>query len=185
MMKQILIVTLILATLAVITACAPPPHPTVAAPIGMPNPASVYCTDEGGKLDIRDEAAGQVGYCVFPDGSECEEWAFFRGECMPGGGEDKADMANPASVHCTDQGGKLDIRDEAGGQVGYCIFPDGSECEEWAFFRGECAPGGGEGKADMANPASVHCTDQGGKLDIRDEAGGQVRLLHLPGWLGM
>jgi putative hemolysin len=51
------------------------------------------------------------------------------------------DLANPASKHCVDQGGKLEIRTEAGGEVGYCLFDDGSECEEWAFFRGDCAPG--------------------------------------------
>jgi len=51
-------------------------------------------------------------------------------------------MANPASVHCEEEGGTLDIRSEAGGEVGYCLFPDGSECEEWAFFRNECAPHG-------------------------------------------
>lgn len=56
--------------------------------------------------------------------------------------EPEAELANPASKHCVDQGGKLEIRDETEGQVGYCLFPDGSECEEWAFFRGECAPGG-------------------------------------------
>ncbi len=56
--------------------------------------------------------------------------------------EPEAEIANPASEHCADQGGKLEIRDEAEGQVGYCLFPDGSECEEWAFFRGECTPGG-------------------------------------------
>jgi hypothetical protein len=28
-----------------------------------------------------------------------------------------------------------------GSQYGVCIFPDGSECDEWAFFRGECGPG--------------------------------------------
>jgi len=173
-MKKILIIALMLSMLAVIAACAVPPHPTVEAPIGMPNPASVHCTDQGGKLDIRDETDGQVGYCIFPDGSECEEWAYFKGECTPGGGEGKADMANPASVNCVDQGGKLDIRDEAGGQVGYCIFPDGSECEEWAYFKGECAPGGGESKIGMPNPASQNCVDQGGKLDIRDETDGQV-----------
>lgn len=51
----------------------------------MANPASVYCEENGGTLDIReDEAGGQVGVCVFPDGSECEEWTYFRGECAPG-----------------------------------------------------------------------------------------------------
>ena len=51
--------------------------------VGLANPASVHCEEEGGQVEIRDEAAGQAGYCVFPDGSECEEWAFFRGECAP------------------------------------------------------------------------------------------------------
>lgn len=52
-----------------------------------------------------------------------------------------AGLANPASVHCEEQGYTLEIREDAdGGQYGVCIFPDGSECEEWAFFRGECGP---------------------------------------------
>ena len=55
------------------------------SPVGLPNPASEYCVDQGGELEIRDEADGQAGYCVFPDGSECEEWAFFGGECKPAG----------------------------------------------------------------------------------------------------
>jgi len=51
---------------------------------GLPNPASVYCEDNGGTLDIRsDEQGNQSGICVFPDGSECDEWAYFRGECKP------------------------------------------------------------------------------------------------------
>jgi putative hemolysin len=48
----------------------------------MPNPASVYCTQNGNKLEIRTAADGsQNGICVFPDGSTCDEWAYFRGEC--------------------------------------------------------------------------------------------------------
>jgi WD40 repeat protein len=31
--------------------------------------------------------------------------------------------------------------DASGGVAGVCIFPDGSECDEWAYFRGECKPG--------------------------------------------
>jgi len=55
--------------------------------------------------------------------------------------ETEIGMANLASVHCKEQGGRLEIRTaDDGGQYGVCIFPDGSECEEWAFFRGECVP---------------------------------------------
>jgi len=51
----------------------------------MPNPASVYCAEHGGKVDLRQDASGGVaGICVFADGSECDEWAYFRGECQPG-----------------------------------------------------------------------------------------------------
>ena len=53
----------------------------------------------------------------------------------------EAGLPNPASVHCRDQGYLLEIRtDEEGNEYGVCIFPDGSECDEWAFFRGECGP---------------------------------------------
>jgi putative hemolysin len=55
--------------------------------------------------------------------------------------DEDAEIANPASVYCEQYGGRLEIRtDETGAQSGICIFADGSECEEWAYFRGECAP---------------------------------------------
>jgi len=62
--------------------------PAAAAPTqaGLPNPASVFCEQQGGRLDIRTDASGgQAGFCLFTDGSECDEWAYFRGECKPGG----------------------------------------------------------------------------------------------------
>jgi inhibitor of cysteine peptidase len=41
-----------------------------------------------------------------------------------------------------DKGYQLEIRTAAdGGQTGYCLFPDGTECEEWAYHRNECGPG--------------------------------------------
>lgn len=50
----------------------------------MPNPASVYCEQQGYKPEIRTAADGsQYGVCIFPDGSECDEWAYYRGECKP------------------------------------------------------------------------------------------------------
>ncbi|MEK6969029.1 MAG: DUF333 domain-containing protein [Nanoarchaeota archaeon] len=51
----------------------------------------------------------------------------------------KAQLANPASVYCQEQGGNLEIRTTAdGSQTGYCKFNDGTECEEWAYYRQEC-----------------------------------------------
>ena len=58
-------------------------------------------------------------------------------------------LANPASVHCIEQGGTLEMRQDANGEHGVCIFDDGSECEEWAYFRGECQPGGQTGIPDQ------------------------------------
>jgi len=50
--------------------------------VGIANPASVYCEEQGYKLEIRnDEQGNQYGVCIFPDGSECDEWEYYRGEC--------------------------------------------------------------------------------------------------------
>lgn len=46
-----------------------------------------------------------------------------------------AALANPASTFCAEQGGEVEIRDEENGQVGYCHLEDGTEIEEWEFFR--------------------------------------------------
>lgn len=87
-MKRILTSTF-LAIFIVLTSCASPQTPPPPAPVptdisqpDMPNPASAYCADQGFKSEIRTAADGsQSGYCIFPDGSECDEWAYFRGEC--------------------------------------------------------------------------------------------------------
>lgn len=63
------------------------------------------------------------------------------------GGADPAGMglANPASEYCLDQGYVLHIvEDQLGSQMGICNFPDGSQCEEWAYYRGECSPASGD-----------------------------------------
>jgi len=58
-------------------------------------------------------------------------------------GTGDVNIANPASVYCEKQGYQLETRtDSEGNQYGVCIFPNGSECDEWAYFRGECAPAG-------------------------------------------
>ncbi|MDO9085036.1 MAG: DUF333 domain-containing protein [Anaerolineaceae bacterium] len=127
----------------------------------MPNPASVFCEENGGVLEIRTADDGsQSGVCAFPDGSECDEWAFSRDECKPGDSLNNiANMPNPASLFCEDNGGVLEIRTaDDGSQSGVCVFQDGSECDEWAYFRDECKPG--NSKAE--NPVTaVELADDG------------------------
>ena len=58
--------------------------------------------------------------------------------CSPKPGSPKpvANIPNSASVHCGENGGNLELRkDASGGVVGVCVFPNGSECDEWAFYR--------------------------------------------------
>lgn len=57
--------------------------------IGMSNPASDFCIQQGGKLEIRQEADGEAGYCHLPDGRVVEEWAFFRAESGKAGKQRK------------------------------------------------------------------------------------------------
>ncbi len=84
-MKRIFLITMILMAL---TACTTnqtqtiEPATTDIPQVGMANPASVYCVENGNKLEIQTAADGsQSGVCVFPDGSTCDEWAYFKGEC--------------------------------------------------------------------------------------------------------
>ena len=86
MKKPLLVAVMVGAVL--LSACGVAPTPTpeeepFESPLELANPASKYCVDHGYKLEMREESGGTAGYCVFPDGSECEEWAFYRGECEP------------------------------------------------------------------------------------------------------
>ena len=67
-----------------------------------------------------------------------------------------ANMPNPASVYCEEQGYSLEIITASdGSQRGICIFPDGSSCDEWTYFRGECGPIEQGGSSDMSTDVST------------------------------
>ena len=47
--------------------------------IGMPNPASVWCIEKGGRLEIvKDKDGNESGVCVLPSGERVDEWTLFR-----------------------------------------------------------------------------------------------------------
>jgi len=81
------LVVIVLVGAMVLAACGGTPDTTQESPLspGIANPASQYCEEQGYTVEIRTAADGsQTGYCIFDDGTECEEWAFQRGECKPG-----------------------------------------------------------------------------------------------------
>ncbi|MGK9086244.1 DUF333 domain-containing protein [Brucella intermedia] len=61
------------------TTTFPAPGP---APVsqGSGNPASQYCVRQGGRVEIRKEFNGDVGYCHTSDGRVLEEWTYFRSQ---------------------------------------------------------------------------------------------------------
>ena len=44
----------------------------------LPNPASVYCIERGGSINIKESPQGDVTTCVLSDGTEIDEWAYYR-----------------------------------------------------------------------------------------------------------
>ena len=86
-MKRIFTFTIILLALTACTSLrvqTSDPAATEIPQVNMPNPASLYCEQNGNILKIRTaEDGSQSGVCVFPDGSTCDEWAYYRGECGP------------------------------------------------------------------------------------------------------
>ena len=69
-----------------VSACTTNPQATSETPIiGLVNPASENCVNKGGRLELRNESNGQVGYCHLSNGQVIEEWQFFRDsqkECL-------------------------------------------------------------------------------------------------------
>jgi len=86
-MKNLFKLAIVFITLTACTARqvqAPSLSATEVTQVNMPNPASVYCVQQGNTLEIRTADDGsQSGICVFSDGSSCDEWAYYRGECRP------------------------------------------------------------------------------------------------------
>jgi Tol biopolymer transport system component/putative hemolysin len=138
---------------------APTAQATPAAGAALANPASVNCAKQGGTLSIEEGGAGgQIGVCYFEDNRQCEEWALLRGDC-PVGGLKVTGYITPAARYCAITGGQYSITGKSGAEdeQGTCTFKDGSQCDVWAYYRGECSagagaaasPGGGAGQIDL------------------------------------
>lgn len=102
--------------------------------IGMANPASVNCLDKGGSLEMRENKKGQYGVCIFEDNRQCEERAFFRGDC-PVEGMKITGYENDAEIYCAISGGELS---GVGTPTPMCKRVDGTRCNAQANLDGDC-----------------------------------------------
>jgi putative hemolysin len=100
--------------------------------VGVPPPAAKYCTDLGYSESFpqSESDASSDALCVFPDGTSCDEWAFYRAQC------------GQAHSYCNLHGGSVrtDERD-AGGFTSVVAVCDlgGTSCTELSFKQsGKC-----------------------------------------------
>lgn len=54
---------------------------------------------------------------------------------MPEESKNSVEIANPASEHCVNKGGKIEILKDESGEKSMCHLPDGTIVEEWELFR--------------------------------------------------
>lgn len=100
------------------------PVADTADPVGLADPSSVYCEELG--YECVD------GDCIFPDGTSCPTWDFYRGKC------------GQSFTRCELEGYRIESRVEDVGtfsaEYAVCVFDDCSECLEQDYFDGKCQP---------------------------------------------
>jgi putative hemolysin len=92
---------------------------------GMANPSAVYCEGLGYPYKSVERNGGMDADCILPDSSRCTAWDFLSGGC------------GQEFTYCELNGGTI----EEGANIGTCRFVDGSSCDEYQYFLGECSPG--------------------------------------------
>lgn len=71
--------------------------------VGLANPASTFCIEQGGTPEIKDIPEGQIGYCNLPDGTVIEEWEFYNKFSRLGKGNSVSEIfkVGPQKEKCT------------------------------------------------------------------------------------
>lgn len=129
MPRRTLFCVLLTVSTMLLASCWPKATPT--AETALANPASVYCVEQGGTLELRTDATGGVaGVCLFADGSECDEWALFRHECQPGDS-----LQAPAAASTATPAAPLPTPEATATALPYPAAVNEAEDNNWAVYR--------------------------------------------------
>jgi putative hemolysin len=146
----------------------------------LANPASKYCEENGGKLEIVTQSDGsQFGLCQLEDYS-CEEWAYLNGECTI---EEDAEKIKQALItkglNLTDMkvviykhlgkyigGGVVGVSVPAGGGYVFAV-KEGEEIKILADGNGSIMCASFEGYPDFPSYLIPECVDKSGNPVIR------------------
>lgn len=134
---------LLAATVASVALPAPAQTPPAPAKVGLANPASQHCAQQGGALTVeKNGAGGEFGVCTFGDNLQCEEWAMLRGQCRTGGIK-VTGYVTAAARYCALTGGSYAVTSgsNAADEQGTCTLPGGQRCAAAAYFDQTCGPG--------------------------------------------
>jgi len=136
----------------------------------MANPAAVYCRGLGYSMVDRLTPAGMDADCLVQGEFQCGQWDFLAGRC----GREYS--------FCELNGGEL-VQDD--GNIGRCLFVDGSSCIEFAYFQGDCQPstGGRTARNDIESDADQvqHLIEDAATLE---QVHTMVEAVPVVGWLG-
>ncbi|MDD4151964.1 MAG: DUF333 domain-containing protein [Candidatus Gracilibacteria bacterium] len=100
------------------------------------NPASTYCVEKGGSLQIKKKADGrEYGICVFDDNRMCEEWSMYRGEC-PIGGKKITGYIGEVAKYCAISGNEFINKgqDKNGDDIGDCKLKSGEIIDASKYY---------------------------------------------------
>lgn len=138
--------------------------------VALANPAAVYCQGLGYSMVDRLTPAGMDADCLAPGEFQCRQWDFLAGRC------------GQAFSFCEVNGGEI-VEDN--GNIGRCLFTDGSSCSEFVYFQGDCQPGEGSIPVKIINVPGGDPGQLAGESESRLEEEVVVsKVVQVSGWRG-